>query len=99
MTLDEVKDRWPDVSVELHGVDLSVYLLFTVTDDALEPITDRRGNSLQFTSDYAARTALRDAGVTQFDFVHSSPYGEMVGMEGSAADTEMRITINLKLDQ
>lgn len=99
MTLDELKDRWPQVNVELHGVDLSLYLLYIAKGDVLEPVTDRRGNTLRFASDYAARKALREAGVSQFDFVHSSPYGEMVGMQGSAADTQMRMTINLKPDQ
>ncbi len=95
MTLDELAVLAPDIAVELHGVDLSFYMLFVVQGDSLLPVVDKQGKSVRFTSQYAARTALREAGFSRFEFVHRSAYGEMVGLDTSHGNTEMRLTVSL----
>jgi hypothetical protein len=81
--------------VEIHAIDLMIYLVYSVTGERKTPLHDARGQTQKFPSRYAAQRALQDAGVATATFVHRSAYGEMIGTEGSIADTELRETIEL----
>lgn len=98
MLLNELKDlitRNTATTIEVHGVDPSIYLIFRCEADTRDPIKDRRGNNLTFRSRSKAFDALRDIGVKRADFVHKSAFDEMVGV-GDGTPTEHRETINLQ---
>ena len=82
-------------SLEVHGVDASIYLVFVRDREHLRPLTER-GANLSFRSRYAALKAMADVGISQVDFVHRSAYGEMIGVENSHGDTELRQTVDLQ---
>ena len=82
--------------VEVHAVDPMIYVLFLRRGEHLDPMQDGRGTSLQYRSRHAALKALREAGLAEVDFVHRSAYGEMIGVEGTSSDTELRQTIRLQ---
>ena len=56
---------------------------------------DSRGQTLRFFSRSKALKPLSETGLETADFVHQSAFGEMIGMEGSREQTELRQTINL----
>jgi uncharacterized protein DUF6482 len=95
MLLEKLRELAGVTKIELHGIDLSYYVIYVVDGDALTPVVDKNGASLRFHSQHAARMALKEIGVTQFDFVHRSAYDEMVGLQTEGSDTEMRLTVKL----
>jgi hypothetical protein len=81
--------------VELHAVDLTIYLVFSAQGDSLLPVVGKNGERLRFPSRAAAQLALKEAGLTRLDFVHHSAYGEMVGLDYATGTTELRQTVDL----
>lgn len=95
MTLDEVKGalrRGEVLSLEVHALDASLYVLFRRLKEGRVPVT-RGGESLRYRSRYAALQDLADLGLDRVDCVHLSAYGEMIGCEGSSAHTELRESV------
>lgn len=80
--------------IEVHALAPSLYVVFRVAGEHREPLADSAGSG-RFPSRAAALDHLRDAGVDEVDVVHFSAYGEMVGVAGSARDTEFRETVRL----
>ncbi len=98
MLFTELKDlisRNTAPDLEVHGVDPSIYLIFSCKADTRAPIKDSRGNNLTFRSRSKAFDALREIGVKRADFVHKSAFDEMVGV-GDGTPTEHRETVNLQ---
>jgi len=87
------KDSAPDI--EVHGVDPSIYLIFSCEAGSRTPIKDLGGSNLTFRSRSNALNALRDIGVKRADFVHKSAFDEMVGV-GDGTPTEHRESITLQ---
>ena len=95
MLFTELKDlisRNTAPDLEVHGVDPSIYLIFSCKADTRAPIKDSRGNNLTFRSRSKAFDALREIGVKRADFVHKSAFDEMVGV-GEGTPTEHRETV------
>jgi hypothetical protein len=82
--------------LELHAVDPMIYQLFNRVGEALVPVRGPAGSAVRFTSRHAALSALRETGLSRVAFVHRSAYGEMIGVTGSSADTELRELIRLR---
>lgn len=80
--------------IEIHALAPSLYVAFRVDGARREPIGNP-GRALRFPSRAAALDHLRAAGTREVDVVHLSAYGEMVGVAGSARDTEFRETVRL----
>ncbi len=80
--------------VEVHGVDLALYLLYCREGDFMVPIT-KGSRALRFQSRYAALKALKNIGLRRADFVHTSAYDEMIGLDSTDSRAELRETINL----
>jgi hypothetical protein len=98
MVLNELKDLVAQntaPTLEVHGVDPSIYLIYRCTANTRAPIKDGRGNNLTFRSRSKAFDALRDIGVKRADFIHKSAFDEMVGV-GDGTPTEHRETVNLQ---
>jgi hypothetical protein len=76
--------------VEVHGISPMLYLIYLIVDGSRRPLQDERGRTLRFPSRAAAQRALSECGLQRATFVHTSPYGEMIGMTGSGQDTELR---------
>jgi hypothetical protein len=98
MTLRELarqRDTDGDPQVEVHGIGPMLYLLYVVEGNHRRPVQDERGRTLRFPSRAAAQQALEHCGILRATFVHSSPYGEMIGVTGSGSDTELRETMIL----
>jgi hypothetical protein len=98
MMLNELKDLVAQntaPTLEVHGVDPSIYLIYRCAANTRAPIKDGRGNNLTFRSRSKAFDALRDIGVKRADFVHKSAFDEMVGV-GDGTPTEHRETVNLQ---
>jgi len=98
MVLNDLKDLVAQntaPTLEVHGVDPSIYLIYRCTANTRAPIKDGRGNNLTFRSRSKAFDALRDIGVKRADFVHKSAFDEMVGV-GDGTPTEHRETVNLR---
>jgi hypothetical protein len=98
MMLNELKDLVAQntaPTLEVHGVDPSIYLIYRCTANTRAPIKDGRGNNLTFRSRSKAFDALRDIGVKRADFVHKSAFDEMVGV-GDGTPTEHREKVNLQ---
>ena len=83
----------PDL--EVHGVELSLYLSYQRDGEQLTALCDRHGKTLRYKSREHALRALADIGVTTVDFVHRSVYSEMIGVEGDMAQTELRESLSL----
>ncbi|MEM7078317.1 MAG: DUF6482 family protein [Pseudomonadota bacterium] len=66
--------------LELHAVDPMIYVVFCKEGEQLRPLHDTAGDVLKFRSRFAALQALREAGVAGVQFVHNSPYDEMIGL-------------------
>ena len=84
-----------EISVEVHAVDPMVYVAYQVDGEERIPIRAEGRFGMSFPSRHAAQRALRAAGLQSVTFVHRSPYGEMIGMEGTAADSEFREVVKL----
>jgi hypothetical protein len=98
MMLNELKDLVAQntaPTLEVHGVDPSIYLIYRCAANTRAPIKDGRGNNLTFRSRSKAFDALRDIGVKRADFVHKSAFDEMVGV-GDGTPTEHREKVNLQ---
>jgi len=81
------------VSLEVHALSASVYQLFLRTGDAILPMKRADGRAVVYKSRYAALQVLADLGLDRVDCVHRSAYGEMIGMAGSLAETELRESV------
>ena len=98
MQLNELKQlmrNQKSLTVEVHSIDTSIYLIFCCQDDEQAPLKAANGDNLIFRSRKTAFNALRDIGVKQADFVHKSAFDEMVGV-GDGTPTEHRETIILQ---
>jgi len=97
MKLSDLKnhlDRGIQPALEVHGVDPSIYLIFSLANGERSPVVDDRGSTLRFRSRRSAFDALKDIGVQKADFVHKSAFDEMVGV-GNGVPTEHRESVNL----
>ena len=98
MQLNELKQlmrNQKSLTVEVHSIDTSVYLVFCSQNDEQAPLKAANGDNLIFRSRKRAFNALRDIGVKQADFVYRSAFDEMVGV-GDGTPTEHRETIILQ---
>ena len=97
MTLSDLKNhisQGNQPELEVHGVDPSIYLIFSLTNGKRQPIVDQGGSTLKFRSRRSAFDALKDIGVQRADFVHKSAFDEMVGV-GNGVPTEHREPVTL----
>jgi hypothetical protein len=83
------------VEVEVHAVDPMIYVAYLVSGKRRQPVT---GRGRQFPSRYAAMRALAKTGLAEAVFVHRSPYGEMIGLDGNADESEMRERVSLQAE-
>ena len=95
MTLEDIRKEPHGLNLEVHAVDPMIYMVFEAREQRLIPLVNKQGQSVSFPSRFAALSALKDAGVQTVSFVHRSAYGDMVGLDGSAADTELRQQLKL----
>ena len=98
MTPEQIKSliRAGDhIDLEVHAVDVAIYQVFAHSDEQLTPVLNSSGQSLTFPSRYAALQALAELGVDSVEFVHRSAYGEMIGMETSEDQSEMRQPVRI----
>ena len=98
MELNELKQlmgNQKSLTIEVHSIDPSIYLIFCCQDDERAPLKAPNGVNLIFRSRNSAFDALRDIGVKQAEFVHKSAFDEMVGV-GDGTPTEHRETIILQ---
>jgi len=96
MRLEDIRKSLRDgeaVRLEVHALSASVYQVFQHTRNGIVPVTMRGGRSMLYRSRYAALQALADIGLDQVDCVHRSAYGEMIGMDGSLPETELRESV------
>jgi hypothetical protein len=99
MTLSQLAARLASgtpAALEIHGFDPMIYVLYVLSGEQSHPICDGRGRPLQYRSRYAAQRALAEAGAREAVFVHRSAYGEMVGLDGSGDETELRERVWLR---
>ncbi len=82
------------VQVELHAAEQVLYIPFLRNGDSLQPL-HANNTTLTFPSRSKALVALAQTGLRSVDFVHRSSYGEMIGTEGSIANTEFRQRVDL----
>ena len=82
-------------AVEVRSVDLSLVVAYVVTADGREPLTNARGQTLQYPSRFAALRALKQTGLTSVEAVHVSAYDEMIGVSSQTGVSEMRERIQL----
>lgn len=97
MTLRELKDEISQGSqpdVEVHGIDPSLYLIFSLVNGQRVPLLDQHGSTLKFPGRSRAFDTLRELGVLRADFVHKSAFDEMIGF-GNGLSTEYRQSVNL----
>lgn len=100
MTLEELSrlcERGAGPSVELHALTPMMYVAYHVHGERRTPLADQRG-TLQFTSRYAAQSALAGTGLRQATFVHESAYDEMVGQPPAVESNALREAIVLRRD-
>lgn len=95
MRLDDLAAAGDELALEVHAVDPVIYLIYRVAGEQLIPLVDEQGATLRFPSRHAAVQALREAGVREVDFVHTSAYGEMVGLDYAEGPNELRQHIKL----
>lgn len=100
MTLTEIsrlcaKGRQPDI--EVHALTPMLYVAYHLDGDRRAPVTVGTA-TLQFTSRFAAQSALADAGLEQATFVHESAYDEMVGQPPAAGSNALRERLVLRRD-
>jgi hypothetical protein len=86
------------VEVEVHAIDPMIYVAYLVSQGQRRPITERGNRARKFPSRYAATRALSQTGLSEAVFVHRSPYGEMIGLDGSADESEMRERVLLQTE-
>jgi hypothetical protein len=86
------------VEVEVHAVDPMIYVAYLVSGKRRQPVTGRGRRARQFPSRYAAMRALAKTGLAEAVFVHRSPYGEMIGLDGNADESEMRERVSLQAE-
>ncbi|MEM6999220.1 MAG: DUF6482 family protein [Pseudomonadota bacterium] len=84
-----------DPRVEVHSMELALYVIMALIDGELCPVYDSQGEPLKYSSRYAALKALKNAGLSHADFVHKSTYDEMIGAPSVAGGAEMRESIDL----
>ncbi len=89
----------PTAIVELHAIDPIVYVLYLSNSLGRQPVRDKKGKTIIYRSQNAARKELIENGVTTFDFVHMTAYDEIVGMPEWGARQEQRRTVNLESDE
>lgn len=97
MNLSELKNQISQGNqpeLEVHGIDPSIYLIFSLTNEKRQPVVDHHGNTLKYRSRSSAFNALKDIGVRRADFVHKSAFDEMVGV-GNGIPTEHREPVTL----
>ena len=85
--------------VELHAIDPIVYVLYLSNSLGRQPVKDKKGKTIIYRSQNAARKDLIDNSVTTFDFVHMTAYDEIVGMPEWGARQEQRRTVKLESDE
>ena len=95
MTLDDIRKQPGARKLEVHAVDPMIYMVFAAAEQRLTPLVNKNGKSVSFPSRFAALSALKDAGVQTVSFVHRSAYGDMVGLDDVAGDTELRQQLKL----
>lgn len=95
MTLDDIRKEPLALNLEVHAVDPMIYMVFEARGERLIPMVNKNGKSVSFPSRFAALSALKDAGVQTVSFVHRSAYGDMVGLDDAAGDTELRQQLKL----
>ena len=83
------------LTIEVHSIDPSIYLIFCCTGETRAPIKAPNGDNLTFRSRSKAFDALRDLGIQHADFVHRSAFEEMVGV-GDGTLTEHREIVTLE---
>ena len=93
--LKQLMKNQKSLTVEVHSIDTSIYLIFCCQDDEQTTLKAANGDNLIFRSRKRACNALRNIGVKQADFVHKSAFDEMVGV-GDGTPTEHRETIILQ---
>ena len=76
--------------VELHAIDPIVYVLYLSNSLGRQPVKDKKGKTIIYRSQSAARKELLDNGVKTFDFVHKTAYDEIVGMPDWGERQEQR---------
>ena len=81
--------------LELHAVDPAMYLVFRRAGETLIPLCRRPGDTLKFTSRFAALKALAGTGAPEVLFRHVSAYGEMIGMPEEAEPPVLEERIRL----
>ena len=86
------------VEVEVHAIDPMIYVAYLVSGERRHPLTERGRRARRFPSRYAAMRALAQTGLPEAVFVHRSPYGEMIGLEGNADENEMRERVPLQTE-
>ncbi len=100
MTLDDISkqlNRGGGLDIEVHAVELALYVPYLFTDEQRLPLTDKRGKPLYYPSRYAALRALKHTGLKTVDVVHVSAYDEMIGMPTAASSNEMRERVDVAL--
>lgn len=83
------------VAVELHSVELALYVPFVKQAQTLLPLLDEAGQVIKYRSRYAGLKALQATGLETADVVHVSPYDEMIGIDSTPGQSEMRETVDL----
>jgi len=98
MTLNDIErevSRGAPPRIEVHSVELALFVAYSIHDGRKAPVTHKRGKTLNFPSRYAALRAFKATGLTQLEMVHVSPYDEMIGVPSTPGQSEMREVIEL----
>lgn len=98
MTLDDISrqlGKGDSFNIEVHAVELALYVPYLIADNQRHPLTDKSGHSLRYPSRYAALRALKQTGLATVDVIHVSPYDEMIGVQSSPGQSEMRERVAL----
>lgn len=98
MKLSELKAsilRGQPVAIELHSVELALYVPYRKQGDTLLPLLDEAGHVVKYRSRYAGLKALQTLGLQTAEVVHVSPYDEMIGLDSTPGQSEMRETVDL----
>ena len=98
MTLTELQRNIASgatLQIELHALEQVLYMPYLRQGDDLQPLRDGRGQVLKYPNRERALIALARTGLEHADFVHRSPYGEMIGTDTENQNTELRERIDL----
>ena len=93
MTLNDVRAATAAgkmLEIELHAIEQVMYVPFVRVSGQLEPLRDRRNDSLKFPSRFRALQVLAKTGLDTVMFVHRTSYAEMVGAPADDGASEMR---------